>query len=60
MPAQAAAIPPTNADCSPTGRDRRLAEIVDLAGQHAGDPAGEEQGQIARRVFRLRSGLPEG
>ena len=37
--------------------DRRLAEIVDLAGQHPGDPAGEEQGQIARRVVGLGSGL---
>jgi hypothetical protein len=39
--------------------ERRLAEIVHLAGQHAGDPAGEEQGQIARRIVRLWSGLPE-
>jgi hypothetical protein len=39
--------------------DRRFAEIIDLAGQHPGDPAGEEQGQIGRRVVGLRASLPE-
>ena len=39
--------------------DRRLAEIVDLPGQHPGDPAGEQQGQVARRVVGLGSGLAE-
>src|ERR1700732_4883097 len=39
---------------------RRLAEIVDLPGQHAGDPAGEEQGQVARRVVGLWADLTEG
>src|SRR5208282_4340121 len=38
---------------------RRFGEIIDLAGQQTSHTAGEEQGQIARRVVPLRSGLAE-
>src|SRR5205085_1423235 len=40
------------------GTDRRFVEIVDLTGQHPGDAAGEEQGQIGRRIVCFRAGLP--
>ena len=40
--------------------DRRLVEIIDLAGQHARDAAREKQRQIGRRIVGLRPGLAIG
>ena len=39
--------------------NRRLRQVVHLAGEHAGDAAGREQGEVARRVLRRRAGLAE-
>ena len=38
------------------GADRRFSKIVDLSGQEACDPAGKEQGQIARRSVGVWAG----
>ena len=59
MPAQAAAIPPMNADCSPTGRIGASSRSSTWPGQHAGNAAGEAQSQVGRGVIGLRSGLTE-
>ncbi len=42
------------------GADRRFREVVDLPGQHAGDAAGAEQGEVRGRLVRIRAGLPVG
>ena len=44
----------------PHRADRRLVEIIDLARQHAGDPAGEKQGEVGCRILGLGPGLPKG